>query len=567
VVFIIANNYFKVKLPQVIGVISDLVEDYSDSPVRTDALNEQVFSQGLVLVGWFLLFAIISTIFLFFTRQTIIVMSRLIEYDLKNDIYKKYQDLSYSFYKVNSTGDIMNRISEDVTYIRMYLGPAIMYSINVLFLFVFVIYAMYDKSPMLTFYVLAPLPLMSFIIYKVSILINKKSQVTQKQQSKLTTFVQEAFSGIRVLKAFDRGAYFQGEFDKSSVDYKNAALSLAKTNALFFPVILLLIGMSTIITIYAGGMQVIAGNLDIGDIAEFIIYVNMLTWPFAAIGWVSSMVQRASASQERVNEFMEVKKEIVEIENPISESLKELEFKNVSFTYPNTGVTALKNINFKLEQGKVLAITGRTGSGKSTLSILIERLYDISEGEILINSKNIKDFEVAALRKQIGFVPQDVFLFSDTIAGNISFGLDQEEVSNDQTIQAAKDAHIHHNIIDFENGYETKVGERGITLSVGQKQRVSIARAIIRNPRLLIFDDCLSAVDTDTEDIILKNLKRIMKGKMSIIIGHRISSIKHADMILVLDKGEIVERGDHSSLLNQKGMYAEMYEKQLVEEK
>jgi ATP-binding cassette subfamily B multidrug efflux pump len=553
-------------MPELIGNAADLAKDYLDIP--EDLRNPDLFyKEGIALFGMLMLFVLVNTFFLFLTRQTIIVMSRLIEYDLKNEIYDKYQALSYSFYKVNSTGDIMNRISEDVTHVRMYLGPAVMYSLNVVVLCSLTLYQMIDMSPMLTLYVLLPLPVMSVLIFKISQLINKKSTRVQKQQSSLSTFVQETFSGIRVLKAFGKEDHFVGEFEDQNVEYRKSALSLAKTNAFFSPVILLLIGLSTIITIYAGGLQVIAGTLDIGDIIAFIIYVNMLTWPFAAIGWVSSLVQRAAASQERINEFLKVEKEIKESDEPVEELIKSIEFKDVSFTYPNTGVEALKNINFKIEHGKTLAITGRTGSGKSTIAILMERLFDVENGSILINGINIKEFKIEPLRSQIGYVPQEVFLFSDTIENNISFGLDNDVADTEMIEQAAKDAHIHHNIVEFELEYKTKVGERGITLSGGQKQRVSIARAIIRNPELLIFDDCLSAVDTETEEVILNNLNRIMKGKTNIIIGHRISSIKQADTIIVLDEGRVTESGSHEELIYLNGVYAEMYRMQLVEEK
>lgn len=564
ILFIIATNYFKVLMPQTFDKISDLIEN--DIAKYAGSSESDVMRKGLTLFGWFLAYAIINTFFLFLTRQTIIVMSRLIEFDLKNEIYDKYQKLSYSFYKINSTGDIMNRISEDVSQIRMYLGPAIMYTINVLFLFVFVISAMVSKSPELTLYVLAPLPIMSYVIFKISNKINKKSHITQKQQSGLSTFVQEAFSGIRVLKAFGREKFFTKSFDDENENYKRASLSLALTNSFFAPVIISMIGLSTIITIYIGGLKVVDGTLDNGDIAEFVIYVNMLTWPFASVGWVSSLIQRAAASQERVNEFLHTPIEVKEIENPIVEEIEKITFENVSFVYPNTGIKAIKNISFEVKKGQTIAITGKTGSGKSTCAALMMRLFDVDEGRILFNDKNIKDFKINSFRHQMGFVPQEVFLFSDTIKNNIAFGIKKDDVNEEAIIQAAKDAHIHHNIIEFEHQYETKVGERGITLSGGQKQRVSIARAIIREPEVLIFDDCLSAVDTETEEIILGNLKRIMPDKISIIIGHRISSIKHADFILVLEDGKVIEQGSHDELLNQKGWYSETYQKQLVEE-
>ncbi|CAG5080803.1 ABC transporter ATP-binding protein [Parvicella tangerina] len=563
ILFIAATNFFKVLMPQTFGAIADLIENQMKAATSKDP--DAVFYEGLSLFGIFLGYALINTFFLFLTRQTIIVMSRLIEYDLKNEIYDKYQKLSYSFYKVNSTGDVMNRISEDVNHTRMYLGPAVMYTINVFFLFLFVIYFMIEKNAELTLYVLAPLPVMSYIIFKVSSRINKKSEAVQKKQSALSTFVQETFSGIRVLKAFGREQHFDQEFDTEAENYKRASLSLAWTNSLFIPTIVGLIGLSTIITIYVGGTKVIGGTLDIGDITEFMIYVNFLTWPFASIGWVSSLIQRAAASQKRINEFLHTEIEVQEVEHPVDEPIRSITFDNVSFTYPNTGIQALNGISFTIKQGQTLAITGRTGSGKSTCAALLERLFDVSDGRVMINGHDIKDMSIEGYRKRIGYVPQEVFLFSDTIRNNIAFGLDHD-VDDDVIIKAATDAHIHHNIEQFENGYDTKVGERGITLSGGQKQRVSIARAIIRKPEVLIFDDCLSAVDTETEEVILGNLQSIMHGRINVIIGHRISSLMKADKIIVLDEGRVVEEGDHYSLMELNGWYAETYQQQLIEE-
>lgn len=563
IIFIAATNFFKVLMPQTFGDIADLIEGQIKAKSGSD--SDAVFYKGLGMFGIFIAYALINTFFLFLTRQTIIVMSRLIEFDLKNEIYDKYQELSYSFYKVNSTGDIMNRISEDVSHTRMYLGPAVMYTINVFFLFLFVIYFMVEKNAELTMYVLAPLPVMSFIIFKVSSLINRKSESVQKKQSALSTFVQEAFSGIRVLKAFGREKHFEQEFDNESENYKRASLSLAWTNSLFIPVIVGLIGLSTILTIYMGGIKVIGGTLDVGDITEFMIYVNFLTWPFASIGWVSSLIQRAAASQKRINEFLHTEAEVKEVDNPIDEPIRSITFDHVSFTYPNTGIEALKDLTFTIKEGQTLAITGKTGSGKSTCAALMERLFDVTTGEILINGKNIREFSLEGYRKRIGYVPQEVFLFSETIKNNIAFGLN-EELPAEEIIQAAKDAHIHHNIEQFEQGYDTKVGERGITLSGGQKQRVSIARAIIRKPEVLIFDDCLSAVDTETEDVILGNLTKIMNGKINVIMGHRISSLMKADKIIVLEDGRVIEEGNHQSLIDLGGWYAETYQQQLIEE-
>jgi len=563
--FIIVSNVFKVLMPEIlkdatnsIKIVLDNISSYTSDDIASIAIN-----LGLL----FMLFALLNGVFLFLTRQTIIIMSRLIEYDLKNEIYDKYQRLSMSFYKRNNTGDLMNRISEDVGKVRMYLGPAIMYTINVAVLIVMVVSFMIKISPQLTLYVLIPLPIMSILVYKVSTLINKKSEVTQVQQSKLSTFVQETFSGIRVLKAYNREAFFKNEFDQESRNYKMASLSLAKTNAFFIPVIVSLIGLSTIIIVYFGGLKSINNELSIGEILQFIFYINMLTWPIASIGWVTSLIQRAAASQKRVNEFLQENPEITDKKNSVAFENGNIIFNNVCFTYSNTNTEALKNVSFEIEKGKTLAITGKTGSGKSTLANLICRLFDVNTGEVSINGMNVKHIQKKSLRTNIGYVPQEVFLFSDTIANNIAFGNKSGEPNNQEVESAAKTAAVYDNIIQFENGFNTVIGERGITLSGGQKQRISIARAIINNPEILIFDDCLSAVDTKTEEEILSNLEEIMNNKTSIIISHRISSIKNADYIIVLDKGLISEKGTHSELINNKGYYSTTFEKQLLEKK
>ena len=563
--FIIVSNIFKVLMPEILKDATNSVKIVLDN--ITSYTSEDITSIAIKLGFLFMLFALLNGIFLFLTRQTIIIMSRLIEYDLKNEIYDKYQRLSMSFYKRNNTGDLMNRISEDVGKVRMYLGPAIMYTINVAVLIVMVVSFMIKISPLLTLYVLIPLPLMSILVYKVSSLINKKSEVTQVQQSKLSTFVQETFSGIRVLKAYNREAFFKNEFDKESRNYKMASLSLAKTNALFIPVIVSLIGLCTVITVYFGGLKSINGELSIGEILQFIFYINMLTWPIASIGWVTSLIQRAAASQKRVNEFLQENPEITDKENSVAFESGNIIFNNVYFTYSNTNTEALKNVSFEIEKGKTLAITGKTGSGKSTLANLICRLFDVNTGEVSINGMNVKSIQKKSLRTNIGYVPQEVFLFSDTIANNIAFGNKSSEPNNQEVESSAKKAAVYDNIIEFENGFDTVIGERGITLSGGQKQRISIARAIINNPEILIFDDCLSAVDTKTEEAILSNLKEIMNNKTSIIISHRISSIKHADYIIVLDKGLISEKGTHAELINNKEYYSTTFEKQLLEEK
>jgi len=563
--FIIVSNIFKVLMPEILKNATNSIKYVLDNIKQHT--SEDIASIAISLGLLFMLYALLNGIFLFLTRQTIIIMSRLIEYDLKNEIYDKYQQLSMSFYKRNNTGDLMNRISEDVGKVRMYLGPAIMYTINVAVLIVMVISFMIKISPLLTLYVLIPLPIMSILVYKVSYRINKKSEITQIQQSKLSTFVQETFSGIRVLKAYNRESFFKNEFDQESENYKTASLSLAKTNAFFIPVIVSLIGLSTVIIVYFGGLKSINNELSIGEILQFIFYINMLTWPIASIGWVTSLIQRAAASQKRVNEFLQENPGITDKENSVEFENGKIIFNNVCFAYSNTNKEALKNVSFEIEKGKTLAITGKTGSGKSTLANLICRLFDVNTGEVSINGMNVKRIKKKSLRTNIGYVPQEVFLFSDTIASNIAFGNKSGQSNNEEVQAAAKKASVYDNIIQFENGFDTVIGERGITLSGGQKQRISIARAIINNPEILIFDDCLSAVDTKTEEAILSNLKEIMNEKTSIIISHRISSIKNADYIIVLDEGLISEKGTHSELINNKGYYSTTFEKQLLEEK
>lgn len=523
-------------------------------------LRHNLFIYGLIIIGASLL----KGLFMFFMRQTIIVVSRYIEYDLKNEIFDQYQKLSLAFYKRNNTGDLMNRISEDVSRVRMYLGPAIMYTINVSISLVVIISIMLSINVRLSLYVLAPLPVLSVAIYYVSRKINIKSEQVQRQLSSISTFVQEAFSGIRVLKAYVREKKSLEDFTKQANTYLAKNEELYRINSLFFPLMILLIGVSTIMTIYIGGQEAIKGNISTGNIAEFIIYVNMLTWPVASIGWVTSLVQRAAASQERINEFLSITPEIT---NPTNEKLDlkgNVEFKNVSFTYPDTGIKALNNVSFSIKEGQSLAIIGKTGSGKSTIAQLIARLYDTSEGEILIDDKKIDTLNLYELRKSVGFVPQEAFLFSDNIANNIAFGIDNADQARIE--KAAKNAEVHSNIIDFPKAYETRVGERGITLSGGQKQRISIARAIIKEPKFLIFDDCLSAVDTETEENILSNLKKLIEKKTTLIISHRISSVKHADEIIVLEDGKITERGTHDKLMKEKGYYHQMFEQQLVED-
>jgi ATP-binding cassette subfamily B protein len=525
-----------------------------------NSLKNQLLLYGILLIAM----ALARGLFMFFMRQTIIVMSRLIEFDLKNEIFQQYQALSLSFYKKNSTGDLMNRISEDVSKVRMYIGPAIMYGINVMSQIIIVVSVMLTVNVKLTFYALLPLPFLSIAIYFVSQEINKRSEKVQEQLSKLSTWVQEAISGIRVIKSFSREEQSAQGFEQECIVYKDKNLGLVKINALFFPLMVLLIGTSTILTIFIGGQLAIEGKITTGNIAEFLIYVGMLTWPVAALGWVTSIIQQAAASQKRINEFLKMEPEIVNLEEEVRPIEGMIEFQNVHFTYPDSGIYALKGIDFKLERGKSLAIVGRTGSGKSTIANLIGRLYECQEGEIFIDDQPIRYMHLGELRRSIGYVPQEGFLFSESIYENIRFGMD--EVSEEEVIQAAKDSDVHKNIMEFPQKYDTKVGERGVTLSGGQKQRVSIARAIIKKPSILIFDDCLSAVDTQTEELILSNLKRIMKDRSTIIISHRVSSVKYCDEIIVLDDGAIIERGDHKKLIDKDGYYADLYRRQLIEE-
>ncbi len=574
VVFIALNNIFNIFIPQVVRHTIDSVKEslttyyLFEQEAFGDFANDIGATTGklaLIAGGTIIGLAILKGFFLFLTRQTIIIVSRLIEYDLKNEIFDQYQVLSLSFYKRNKTGDLMNRISDDVSKVRMYIGPAIMYTANLTLLFVLVISTMLKVNAELTLYVLLPLPLLSFLIYYVSNIINKKSDQVQRQLSTLSSFTQEAFSGIRILKAYNREQDSLLALEQECETYKYLNLDLVKINALFHPLMLLLIGISTTLTIYIGGILAIQGEITIGNIAEFVIYVNMLTWPIAAVGWVTSLVQRAAASQARINEFLNTVPEITNSTMGSSDIHGNIEFQNVTFDYPDSGICALNNVSFSVQQGKSLAIMGRTGSGKSTIANLIGRIYDISKGDILIDKTPIDEINLNDLRSNIGYVPQEVFLFSETIANNISFGLTKMDFSKETIEAAAKNAAIYNNIMEFPDRFETFVGERGITLSGGQKQRISIARAIIRSPQILIFDDCLSSVDTETEEEILNNLKIIMQDKTSIIISHRVSSVKHADHIIILDEGRVVEEGKHAYLVDKKGIYFDLFQKQQLE--
>ncbi|MBB5436875.1 ATP-binding cassette subfamily B protein [Pedobacter sp. AK017] len=568
--FVVISNFFGVIPAQVIGHAFNLITEniqiyrlfngFERATVIYDIFSYSLFYFGMLVLILYLL----RGLFLFFMRQTIILMSRHIEFDMKNEIYAHYQKLSLGFYRRNNTGDLMNRATEDVNRVRMYVGPAIMYTINTAVLFILVIYAMFSVNVTLALWCLLPLPVLVLIIYFVNTLINQKSEQIQEQLSKLSSFVQERFSGIRVIKSYVREDYTKEIFAAESQGYKDNAMGLVKVQALFYPTMLLLVGLSTILTVYIGGIQVIDGAITPGNIAEFIVYVNQLTFPVTMLGWVTTLIQRASASQKRINEFLQLKPDITS-KNTESPRLKgNIKFEHVNFTYPDTGIQALRDVSFEIGQGQFIAIIGRTGSGKSTLANLIMRMYDIDSGTITVDGNPLKGLNLNNYRNQIGFVPQEVFLFSDTIKNNIAFGLDQ--VTDEEVSTAAKNAAVYHNIVDFEHKFETMLGERGITLSGGQKQRVSIARALIKEPALLIFDDCLSAVDTRTEEEILRNLSKIMKDKTSILIAHRISTIKNADKIIVLDQGKIIEQGNHEQLLQQNGAYAEMYQNQLLEE-
>lgn len=560
-VITILARIFALFTPRFIRESTNVVEKYVSGEITDISV---VKSELMLNIGLIIGAALIAAFFTFLMRQAFIVVSRHIEYDLKNEVYNQYQNLSLNFYKKNRTGDLMNRISEDVSKVRMYAGPALMYSVTTGVLFIVVIPYMFMQAPLLTLYTIAPLPILSFAIYRLSVAIHQRSTVVQQYLSKLNTFTQESFSGISVIKSYGLEIQTDDDFTVLSNTNKEKNLDLVKVQAFFFPLMVLLIGVSNILVIYVGGKQFIDGEIEnLGIIVEFLLYVNMLTWPVATVGWVTSIIQQAEASQKRINEFLN---EVPQIQNPTDEPTElhgSIEFKNVSFTYEDTNITALKNISFTVNEGETLAIIGKTGSGKSTILELIGRLYDIEGGELLIDGKEIKTINLTDLRKGIGYVPQDAFLFSDSIRENIKFG--KADATDQEMIQAAKNAAVHKNIIGFSKGYDTVLGERGITLSGGQKQRVSIARAIIQDPKVLLFDDCLSAVDTETEEEILKNLHAISKNKTTLIVSHRISSAKNADKIIILEGGEILQQGTHNQLIEQEGYYSELYQKQLNE--
>ncbi len=562
IVITIVAQIFMLFTPKLISEAFKVIEDYQKHLITIEFAKNQLIIKLFKIIGA----TIVAGFLTFLMRQTLIVMSRHVEYDLKNEVFQQYENLDQNFYKRNRTGDLMSRISEDVGKVRLYVGPAVMYTINTIIRFAIVIIYMYTVSPKLTLYTLLPLPILSYIIFKLSKEINIRSTIFQQYLSKISSFTQEIFSGIRVLKAYGLETQNETNLTELANESKAKSMSLARVQSLFGPLMVGLIGVSNLIVIYFGGMMYInnvPGMESIGKIAEFILYVNMLTWPVASIGWVSSMIQEAEASQKRVNEFLKIEPEIKNNVNEHSFIKGEIEFRNVSFTYKDTKIEALKNVSFKVNKGETLAILGKTGSGKSTILSLITRLYDVESGSVLMDSKKIAGVNLFDLRKSIGIVPQDAFLFSDTIKNNIKFG--KYNATDEEVVEVAKKAVVHNNIIQFTNHYDTILGERGVTLSGGQKQRVSIARAIIKNPQILLFDDCLSAVDTETEEQILNNLLEISNDKTTIIVSHRVSSAKNADTILILDEGRILQQGSHNQLLNQEGYYRELYYKQLSE--
>ena len=562
VIIVIIARILLLFTPGLIRNSINVIDEYRKNIIIDQSIVEYELIQNIFLI---LLAAVLSGFFTFLTRQTIINVSRFVEFDLKNEIYNQYQNLSINFYKRNQTGDLMNRISEDVSRVRMYVGPAVMYSINTVTLLIIVIFYMYRQSPELTFYTICPLPILSVTIYKLSKLINQRSTIVQESLSKLSSFSQEIFTGIQIVKSYTIQDKTSNSFNNLSSENKLNQIKLAKVQALFFPLMILLIGLSNLIVIYIGGKQYLDGTIsNIGIIAEFIIYVNMLTWPVASLGWISSIIQQAEASQRRINEFLKEKSEIKNyITNDTSKIKGEIIFNNVNYKYVETGIIAANEISFKIKPIDKLGITGSTGSGKSTLMNLICRLYDIDSGEILIDKIPIKDINLKSLRSQIGYVPQDTFLFSDTIMNNIKFG--SKNTTDEDVVIACKTAKIHKEIISFKKGYKTILGERGINLSGGQKQRISIARALIKQPKILILDDCLSAMDTETEKSILQSLNTYTKNITTIIISHRISSIKNTNNIIVLKNGRIIQEGNHDQLINRKGYYKELYNKQIIE--
>jgi ATP-binding cassette, subfamily B, multidrug efflux pump len=569
ILFVIAANALNVYNPVITKDAVDLIaanlSNIRSSQQMVETIQSEIGKQILFLFLKYLGVALLAGAFTFFMRQSIIVVSRMIEFDLKNEIYGHYQKLDLAFYRRNNTGDMMNRITEDVSRVRMYVGPAIMYSVNLFFTITFAVISMFLINPTLTLWVLIPLPILSLIIYFVNEMVEKASTEIQAKLSDLTTNAQETYSGIRVVQAYTRENDMLKHFARESEEYKQKQLHLAKIDSIYFPSMTFLVGCSIIIVIFVGGMQIGANKLSAGEIAAFLLYTNMLMWPVSSLGWVASMIQRAAASQKRINEFLHYQPSIQDAAGVEKEIKGEIVFDHVSFTYPDTGIQALKSVSFKVKPGERIAIIGRTGSGKTTIADLMMRMYDVSTGKISVDGTDIKDYKLSSYRKQIGFVPQDIFLFSETITENISFGMEQSD--KETATRFAHYASIKQEIDSFPEGFDTIVGERGVTLSGGQKQRISIARALIKQPNVLLLDDCLSAVDTTTEKEIQKNLDEVLHGKTAIIITHRIFSLIHFDNILVLDDGQITEQGTHDELLRRGGIYAGIYERQLTEQK
>ena len=556
----IIARIFSLFAPRLIGNSLTAVEKYLQSENHDfEKIQHILMVNILIIIGA----TLISGFFTFLMRQTIINVSRFIEFDLKNEIFWHYQKLTQRFYKNNRTGDLMSRISEDVSKVRMYVGPAFMYSINTISLFIIVISYMISIAPILTLYTILPLPILSFTIYKLSRIINEKSTLVQEVLSKMSSSAQESFSGIAVIKSYNLQSKIYNKFNDLAIESYQKNMSLVKVQAWFFPLMILLIGCSNLIVIYIGGNQYINNEIEIGVLAEFIIYVNMLTWPVAVVGWITSIVQQAEASQKRINSFLKEQPEIIDGKGVDKFIKGEIELNNVSLLYPETRIEALKGVSLKISKGSTVGIIGNIGSGKSSILDIISRLYDPSEGSIKLDGVDMKEYTLDQIRENIGYIPQNAFLFSESIEDNIRFGAQKIELKDIK--EASKKAAVHQNIISFKDSYDTLLGERGVTLSGGQIQRISIARALIKNSKILLLDDCLSAVDTDTEEEILKNLKNVSTKKTTVIVSHRISSLKHADKIIVLENGEIIQQGKHSDLIESKGYYKELFEKQQTE--
>jgi len=565
ILFVTLSNYFATKIPQTIRKAIDFiiasVQEAKESLAATGVIDSTLTKSLLIFAGTVLGLALLKGVFMYFMRQTIIVMSRLIEYDMRKELFGKYENLDQSFFRKNKTGDLMARISEDVSKVRMYLGPAVLYGINLITLFVLVIYAMFQVNFDLALYTLLPLPFLSVSIYLVSSVINKRSERIAEQLSTLNSISQEVYSGIRVIKSYAKESQFSKYFLDQSDEFKSRSLALANINALFHPLMILLVSLSTLITVVVGGMQVSKGNVTPGNIAEFVIYVNMLTWPVTAIGWVASIIQTAEASQKRINEFLNTKSRLSNATEPIKRSLDgNIKFENVSFVYPDTGIKALENVSFEITAGQRIAILGRTAAGKTTIADLILRMYDVTEGRILVDGIDIKDLDIDNLRERIGYVPQDVFLFSDTISNNVAFG--KVDASNEEIGKYTKYAAVYEDINNLPEQFDTMVGERGVTLSGGQKQRISIARAFIKNPDIVILDDSLSAVDTNTEQQILNYFNTAISGKTAIIITHRVYNMLDFDNILFIENAKIIEQGTHSELMEMDGAYKNLVNQQ-----